>query len=134
MRIHSAPAFALAFLTSAFLCLGIAAPAAAEPAAMADSTPTAHDAEFMRFMERSLAQKPAAAAPQAAGATCDAPSQAARNFATLKQMEAELARLRAEQKAKWAKNGWSPKEAAKNGEAVVLNGSGYNIRNGVAGQ
>jgi len=120
-------------------CFLLAGSAAAEtPKAKPDATPTAHDAEFARFVEKSLAEEkkaapPAAPAPQT-GATCDASNERARQFATLKQMEAELERLRARQAAKWAETGRNARQAAEAGEPVVLNGSGFNIKNGAPGR
>ncbi len=52
----------------------------------------------------------------------------AREFTAMKEIEARLAELRAEQEREWAEKGWGPKEAAEAGEAVVLNGRGYNYR------
>ncbi len=125
-------------------CFLLAGSVCADEAARPDSTPTAHDAEFARFMEKSLAAKPAppaAPAPTAApradpksGATCEAADQNVQNYATIKRLEAELARLRAQQAAKWAEKGWTQKEAAAAGEPVVLNGTGYNIKSGTPGR
>ncbi len=106
--------------------------------ARADSTPTAQDAEFVRFMEKSLASRAAVkhsptAPPTKPAASCEAVDNATRNYATLQRLEADIARLREQQLAKWAEKGWTPKDAAAAGEAVMLNGAGYNIRSGVAG-
>ena len=41
--------------------------------------------------------------------------------------EMQLAEMRRQQLAAWAAKGWTAKQAAAAGEAVVLNGSGYNL-------
>ena len=119
-------------------CVLLAGSAHAETSAAPDSSPTAKDAEFARFVEQSLARKPAPAPPAKAAAepaaTCEATTAGAQNVARMKQLEAELSRLRAQQAAKWKQNGWTEKEAAAAGEPVVLNGSGYNIKSGMPGR
>ncbi|MDP6980792.1 MAG: hypothetical protein QF570_19690 [Myxococcota bacterium] len=120
-------------------CLLFAGSVQAGEGARADATPIAQDAEFVRFLKKSIASKPAArgspAAPPAKdAASCEAVDSAKRNYAILQRLEADLARLREQQLAKWAEKGWTPKDAAAAGEAVMLNGSGYNIKSGVAGR
>ncbi|MCP4039988.1 MAG: hypothetical protein GY944_17795 [bacterium] len=96
-----------------------------------DSTPTSGDAEFARYMEKTLAAKPAVQPPAKAAVSCEGGQKRAEAFTKLKSVELELARLRKQQEAKWAEKGWTAKEAAAAGEPVVLNGSGYNIKNSI---
>ncbi len=65
-----------------------------------------------------------AAAPN----TCEASKSRGELVGTLKSIEQKLAAARAQQAAHWKKNGWDPEQAAAAGEAVMLNGTGYNYR------
>ena len=78
--------------------------------------------EFVRFVSS------ANTTPPAAPDVCEASQSNRELVGTLQSVEQQLAEARAQVAALRKQKGWSDKEAAAAGEAVLLNGTGYNYR------
>ena len=106
-------------ILGALAVLGLAGSAQA-----GDSSPVLSSQEKTEFSRYVSEPKGVPAAPD----TCEASDRRRQVVGTLKSVEAQLALARADQEALRKKKGWTDKQAAAAGQAVMLNGSGYNYR------
>jgi hypothetical protein len=115
-------------LALALVWLSAAAVQAGEQLLVTDEK-SADSTQFSRFLDNlqpdALLAPPGN--PKAPAVTCEADQNRADELALIRRAEMQLAEMRRQQLAVWAAKGWTAKQAAAAGEAVVLNGSGYNL-------
>ena len=121
--------FALATLVAfALVSLSAAAVQAGEqPVVASEKSPDS--TQFSRFLDsvRPRVTPAPVGDSNAPAVTCEAGQNRADEMALIRKAEMQLADMRRLQLEAWAAKGWTAKQAAAAGEAVVLNGSGYNL-------